>query len=181
VSLLFCSCFLRSPHKIMKSSPLIWHFLSKCQTEGEDFVIFCGLLKKTWTLSIQMSNMPINFFERWSNEGYGITKSLKWNGRLNIFFRISTFITIQCWNQLHFQNVTVLIRDFINWQYINYVLFFKSSGTYIYVSSLLFAHESHDLSQAETKIILVKSWQIHKMTTILTQNDDFFQGRPDPP
>ena len=30
----------------MKSSPLIWRLLSKCQIDGEDFVIFCGLLRK---------------------------------------------------------------------------------------------------------------------------------------
>ena len=30
----------------MKSSPLIWCLLSKCQIEGEDFVNFCGFLRK---------------------------------------------------------------------------------------------------------------------------------------
>ena len=29
-----------------KSSPSIWHLLSKRQIDGEDFIIFCGLLKK---------------------------------------------------------------------------------------------------------------------------------------
>ena len=29
-----------------KSSPSIWHLLSKCQINGEDFLIFCGLLRK---------------------------------------------------------------------------------------------------------------------------------------
>ena len=40
------SCILRSQQKIAKSSPLIWRLLSKCQIDGEDFVIFCGLLRK---------------------------------------------------------------------------------------------------------------------------------------
>ena len=39
---------------------------------------------------------------------------------------------------------------------------------YICVSFWLLAHESRDLPQAETKVIL------YKMTTIFTQNDDFF-------
>ena len=29
-----------------KSSPLIWHLLSKRQNDGEDLVIFCVLLRK---------------------------------------------------------------------------------------------------------------------------------------
>ena len=37
-------CFLRRP---AKSSPAIWHYLcSKCQIDAEDFVKFCGLLRK---------------------------------------------------------------------------------------------------------------------------------------
>ena len=38
--------FAKKSTKIMKSSLLIWHLLSKCQIDGEDFVIFCGLLSK---------------------------------------------------------------------------------------------------------------------------------------
>ena len=40
------SCFLRSPQKWTKSSPSIWRLLSKCQIDGEDFVNFCGLIRK---------------------------------------------------------------------------------------------------------------------------------------
>ena len=43
---------------------------------------------------------------------------------------------------------------------------------YICVSWWLLAHESRDLSQAETKKVLLKAEQIHK----LTQNDDFFSN-----
>ena len=47
---------------------------------------------------------------------------------------------------------------------------------YICVSFGLLAHESRDLSQAETKITLVKRLKNHKMTTIFTQNDVFFSN-----
>ena len=40
------SCFLRKPQKLTKSSPWIWHLLSKRQIDDEDFVNFCGLLWK---------------------------------------------------------------------------------------------------------------------------------------
>ena len=46
---------------------------------------------------------------------------------------------------------------------------------YICVSCWLLAHESPDLFQAEAKIHLLKAEQIHKITTISTQNDVFFQ------
>ena len=39
-------CFLRRAQKLTKSSPSIWRLLSKCQIDGEDFVIFGGLLRK---------------------------------------------------------------------------------------------------------------------------------------
>ena len=45
---------------------------------------------------------------------------------------------------------------------------------YICVNFWLLAHKSHDLSQVETKLLL-KAEQIHKMTTIFTQNDGFFK------
>ena len=37
--------FSKKATKIEKSSPSIWHFLSKRQIDGEDFVIFCVLLR----------------------------------------------------------------------------------------------------------------------------------------
>jgi hypothetical protein len=37
----------------------------------------------------------------------------------------------------------------------------------------LLAHESHDLSQAEKKITVVKSCATDKMTTFFAQNDNF--------
>ena len=43
-------------------------------------------------------------------------------------------------------------------------------------SLLQLAPRSHDLSQAEKKITL-KAEKIHKMTTILTQNDNCFPGQ----
>ena len=45
---------------------------------------------------------------------------------------------------------------------------------YICSSSLLLALESRDLSQAETKITVAKAEQILKITTIFTQNDNFW-------
>jgi hypothetical protein len=38
------------------------------------------------------------------------------------------------------------------------------------VSLLLLAHESRDLSKAEKKLLLLQAEQIHKMTTMFTQN-----------
>ena len=40
------SCFTRRPQKLTKSSPSIWHYVVRCQINGEDFVNFCGLLRK---------------------------------------------------------------------------------------------------------------------------------------
>ena len=37
----------------------------------------------------------------------------------------------------------------------------------------LLADESHDLSQAEKKITVVKYVETHKLTIIFTQNDNF--------
>ena len=42
----YCSCFLRRPQKLTKSSWSIWRLLSKCQIDVEDFINFCGLLRK---------------------------------------------------------------------------------------------------------------------------------------
>ena len=36
-----------------KSAPLIWHLQSKCLTNGEDSIIFCGLLSKHELYQIQ--------------------------------------------------------------------------------------------------------------------------------
>ena len=50
----------------------------------------------------------------------------------------------------------------------------RSMVLYSCVSFCLLAQESRDISQAETKITLVKkAEQVHKMTPIFTQNDDF--------
>ena len=38
--------FSKKATKITKSSLSIWRLLSKCQIDDEDFVIFCGLLRK---------------------------------------------------------------------------------------------------------------------------------------
>ena len=57
----------------------------------------------------------------------------------------------------------------------------QASMLYICVSSWLLAHESRDLSQAETKRALVKSWaksQNDKYVYIFTDNEDFFQTWP---
>ena len=37
--------FSKKSTKIMKSSPSIWRLLSKCQINGEDFVIFVAILE----------------------------------------------------------------------------------------------------------------------------------------
>ena len=47
---------------------------------------------------------------------------------------------------------------------------------YTCVSCWLFTHKSRDSCQAKTKENLVKSWVIHKMTSIFTQNDNFFKS-----
>ena len=38
--------FSKKATKLTKSSPTIWRLLSKCQIDSEDFVNFCGLLRK---------------------------------------------------------------------------------------------------------------------------------------
>ena len=43
----------------------------------------------------------------------------------------------------------------------------------LYLAIVCFAAGSHDLSQAEKKITVVKIEQIHKMTTMVTQYEDF--------
>ena len=53
----------------MKSSPLIWRLLSKCQIDGEDFIIFCGLLRKhelylvNVKLAVKISSFFVAFLE----------------------------------------------------------------------------------------------------------------------
>ena len=45
---------------------------------------------------------------------------------------------------------------------------------YIWSNSFQFTVELHDLYQAEDKITIEKAEQMHKMTTVFTQNDNFF-------
>ena len=46
----------------------------------------------------------------------------------------------------------------------------RARVVYICVSLLLLAHESCDSSKAEKKLLLLQAEQIHKMTTMFTQN-----------
>ena len=54
----------------------------------------------------------------------------------------------------------------------------KIDRALMFFSFLQLAVGSRDLSQAEKEITLCKAEQIHKMTTILTQNDKFLHPGP---
>ena len=57
-------------------------------------------------------------------------------------------------------------------------LMYQTKVVYMSFSFIQLAVESRDLSQAEIETTVCKAEQIHKMTTIFTQNDNCLHPRP---
>ena len=117
--------------KLTKSSPSIWHYLwSMCQTDGEDFVNFFGLLRKHELYQIEVLRPLFNFIVgifQLSGQNFVRVQSSwrKWvgiqtphryqNAKSASKLKVSKSQLTSLWSHSFSQNTNEIFQGFLPW------------------------------------------------------------------